>query len=50
MPAGMQSARGLLHYSDIFRLADKANVLDRPELAAKRMQSFVTTLGVEQAG
>ncbi|WP_457581724.1 dihydrodipicolinate synthase family protein [Ensifer canadensis] len=48
MPAGMQSARGLLHYTDIFRLADKANVLDRPELAAKRMRSFLTTLGVEQ--
>lgn len=50
MPAGMQSARGLLHYADIFRLADKANVLDRPELAVKRMQSFLATLGVEQAG
>ncbi|OCP37877.1 dihydrodipicolinate synthase family protein [Ensifer sp. LC163] len=50
MPAGMQSARGLLHYTDIFRLADKANVLDRPELATRRMQSFLATLGVEQAG
>lgn len=50
MPAGMQSARGLLHYADIFRLADRANVLDRPDLAAKRMQSFLATLGVEQAG
>jgi hypothetical protein len=49
MPAGMQSARGLVHYADIFRLADKANVLDRPELATKRMQSFLATLGVEQA-
>ncbi|OCP17967.1 MULTISPECIES: dihydrodipicolinate synthase family protein [unclassified Ensifer] len=50
MPAGMQSARGLLHYADVFRLADAANVLDRPDLATKRMQSFLTTLGVEQAG
>ncbi|KOF14700.1 hypothetical protein AC244_26065 [Ensifer adhaerens] len=50
MPAGMQSARGLLHYAEIFRLADKASVLDRPELAVKRMQSFLATLGVEQAG
>ncbi|MGF6173417.1 dihydrodipicolinate synthase family protein [Ensifer sp. 4252] len=49
MPSGMQSARGVLHYADIFRLADKANVLDRPELAVKRMQSFLATLGVEQA-
>ncbi|MNT19310.1 hypothetical protein D3C72_1545660 [compost metagenome] len=50
MPAGMQSARGLLHYADIFRLADRANVLDRPELAVKRMQNLLATLGVEQAG
>lgn len=48
MPAGMQSARGVLHYADIFRLADRANVLDRPELAVQRMQSLLSTLGVEQ--
>ena len=48
MPSGMQSARGVLHYADIFRLADRANVLDRPELAAQRMQSLLSTLGVEQ--
>lgn len=46
MPAGMQSARGVLHYADIFRLADKANVLDRPELAAARMKAFMTIQGV----
>ncbi|MBK5568749.1 dihydrodipicolinate synthase family protein [Ensifer sp. SSB1] len=49
MPAGMQSARGVLHYSDIFRLADRANVLDRPELAAERMKSLLSTLGVDQS-
>jgi hypothetical protein len=46
MPAGMQSARGVLHYADVFRLADQANVLDRPELAAARMKSLMTVLGV----
>lgn len=46
MPAGMQSARGVTHYADVFRLADRANVLDRPELAAARMRSFMTVLGV----
>ena len=46
MPAGMQSARGVLHYADVFRLADRANVLDRPELAAERMKSLMTVLGV----
>lgn len=48
MPAGMQSARGVLHYADIFRLADRANVLDRPELAAQRMKSLLSTFGVDQ--
>lgn len=47
MPAGMQSARGLTHYTDIFRLADQANVLDRPELAIKRMTGWLSTQGVE---
>ncbi|PTM94237.1 dihydrodipicolinate synthase family protein [Mycoplana dimorpha] len=46
MPAGLQSARGLLHYADIFRLADRANVLDKPELAATRMKSFLAVQGI----
>jgi len=45
MPAGMQSARGILHYTDIFRLADQANVLDKPELAVSRMQALLTVNG-----
>ncbi len=45
MPAGMQSARGILHYADIFRLADQANVLDRPELAVTRMNSLLRVYG-----
>ena len=47
MPAGMQSARGVLHYADVFRLADQANVLDRPEMAATRMKNLMGVLGVE---
>jgi hypothetical protein len=46
MPAGLQSTRGLLHYADIFRLADRANVLDKPELAAARMKSFLAVQGI----
>ncbi len=46
MPAGMQSARGVLHYADIFRLADKANVLDMPETAVERMKAFLATQGI----
>jgi hypothetical protein len=45
MPAGMQSARGVLHYADIFRLADKANVLDMPNMAVERMKAFLVTQG-----
>jgi len=45
MPAGMQSARGVLHYADIFRLADKANVLDMPDMAAERMKAFLVMQG-----
>ena len=43
MPGGMQSARGILHYADVFRLADRSGVLAEPELAAKRM-TFLTGL------
>ena len=46
MPAGMQSARGLMHYTDIFRLADQANVLDKPDLAVNRMKSWLITQGI----
>lgn len=46
MPAGMQSARGVLHYADIFRLADKANVLDKPDLAVERMRAFLVMQGI----
>lgn len=46
MPAGLQSARGIIHYADIFRLADRANVLDKPELAVSRMKSLLQVYGV----
>ncbi|CAN7346753.1 dihydrodipicolinate synthase family protein [Rhizobium sp. LjRoot258] len=47
LPAGLQSARGVNHYADIFRLADKANVLDKPDLAVARMRHFVGVFGIE---
>ncbi|MBB4093827.1 dihydrodipicolinate synthase family protein [Ochrobactrum pecoris] len=46
MPAGMQSARGILHYADIFRLADQANVLDQPDLAIRRMKQLLAIHGI----
>ncbi|MFK4820386.1 dihydrodipicolinate synthase family protein [Ochrobactrum quorumnocens] len=48
MPAGMQSARSILHYADIFRLADQANVLDLPELATARMKHLLAVYGLER--
>jgi len=45
MPAGMQSARGIVHYADIFRLADQANTLDQPELAIQRMKHLLAIHG-----
>lgn len=47
MPAGMQSTRGILHYADIFPLADQANVLDRPDLATRRMKKLLAIYGIE---
>ncbi|CAN7188088.1 dihydrodipicolinate synthase family protein [Phyllobacterium sp. LjRoot231] len=46
MPAGMQSARGIVHYADIFQLADQANVLDKPELAVNRMKCLLQVYGL----
>ncbi len=37
MVGGMQSARSILHYADIFRLADDAGLLVDPDLATTRM-------------
>ncbi|MEP7452914.1 dihydrodipicolinate synthase family protein [Phyllobacterium sp. SB3] len=46
MPAGMQSSRGIIHYADIFRLADQANVLDKPDLALNRMKTLLQVYGL----
>ena len=47
MPGGMQAARNLQHYAEVFRLADKANVFSNPELAVKRMGHLLACSGVE---
>ena len=43
---GMQSARSLRHYAEIFRLADQANVLDDPDLATSRMKGLLSIYGI----
>ncbi len=48
MLGGMQSARGALHYADIFRHADRAGLLVDPERAARRMAGLMALAGVEQ--
>jgi hypothetical protein len=45
MVGGMQSARGVLHYADIFRLADQAGLLADPALALTRMKHFCAVAG-----
>jgi hypothetical protein len=46
MVGGMQSARGIGHYADIFRLADQAGLLANPDMAATRMKNLCAVAGV----
>jgi hypothetical protein len=48
MPAGLQSARDIVHYAAIFRLADAAGLLADPDLATRRMAVLLEIHGVEQ--
>jgi len=47
MLGGMQSARNIVHYADIYRLADQANLLDKPELAFERMKLLLNLNGID---
>ncbi|MBO3761585.1 dihydrodipicolinate synthase family protein [Ciceribacter sp. L1K22] len=47
MPAGFQSSRDIVHYSEVFRLADQANLLADPELAVRRMRLLLEMNGIE---
>ena len=42
MAAGLQSARGAVHYARVFELADQCGVLADPDLACRRMQAFLS--------
>jgi hypothetical protein len=46
MVGGQQSARSLQHFSELFRLADKAGLLRDPPLAASRMRQLLALHGV----
>jgi hypothetical protein len=47
MVGGQQSTRSLPHLAELFRLADAANLLEQPELAAQRMRSLLAVHGVQ---
>ena len=47
MLGGQQSARSIVHLSQLFMLADKARLLSDPELAIHRMKLMLELAGVE---
>jgi hypothetical protein len=47
MVGGQQSARSLVHFAELFRLADAAGLLEQPEPAMKRMVQLLALHGVE---
>jgi len=48
MAGGMQSARSISHYCEVFRLADAAGVIKDPQLAIQRMKSWLQVHGINQ--
>ena len=46
MIAGAQSARSILHFAEIFRMADRAGLLRKPELAVRRMKQLLAIYGL----
>ena len=47
MVGGQQSTRSLMHLCELFRLADAAGLIERPELALHRMQALLRLHGVD---
>ena len=47
MVGGAESARGVLHLAELFRLADAAGLLRDPELACARMRLLLAVAGIE---
>lgn len=48
MPAGFQSSRDITHYAAVYRLADHAGLLSRPDLAEARMKTLLSLHGIDQ--
>ena len=49
MVGGQQSARSVIHLSELFRLADRAHLFHDPEDASNRMARLLRLYGVSQA-
>ncbi len=47
MVGGLESARSVVHLSELFVLADRAGILRDPDLAADRMRRVLAVAGVE---
>ncbi len=47
MPAGFQSSRDISHYAQVFRLADQARLLSKPDLALARMKLLLELHGID---
>ncbi|MEM1361767.1 MAG: dihydrodipicolinate synthase family protein [Pseudomonadota bacterium] len=47
MPGGFQSSREITHYAEVYRLADQARVLSKPELAEERMALLLKLHGID---
>ena len=46
MPGGFQSSREITHYAEVFRLADKARMLSKPDVAVERMKLLLKLYGI----
>ena len=46
MLGGLQSARGIVHHAEVFRLADRAGLLRDPDLAVARMRALCAISGL----
>jgi hypothetical protein len=47
MVGGQESARSLLHLTELFRLADAAGLLRDPERAVSRMRQALAVRGID---
>jgi len=47
MVGGQQSTRSLPHFAELFRLADAAGLIEKPELAVARMKTLLSLHGID---